>query len=181
MKSPGPTDWPTETQQEKSGDSRLWLSEHAAKTTETWRTKFFVCNQILTAFAAWPVAAECGIVIRVDEPAPLPCLRPPAQTRKSSRCAPLSRCPVCGCRCVFSQRLFGVFTWNTCFEAEPDCESRPNLPTRRGSLNNEVGKAAPVPSSWTCFQATISVLSTSVTKDDCLIPTRSATLAPVWC
>lgn len=112
MKSPGPTDWPTETQQEKSGNSRLWLSEHTAKPTETWRTKFFLCNRILTAFAACPVAAECGIVIRVDEPAPLPCLRPPAQTRKSSRCASLSRCPVCGRRCVFSQRLFGVITCN---------------------------------------------------------------------
>lgn len=77
------------------------------------RLLFFVCNQILTAFAAWPVAAECGIVIRVDEPAPLPCLRPPAQTRKSSRCASLSRCPVCGCRCVFSQRLFGAFVLET--------------------------------------------------------------------
>lgn len=74
----------------------------------------FLCvTRFWRLFSAWPVTAECGIVIRVDEPAPLPCLRPPAQTRKSSRCASLSRCPVCGCRCVFSQRLFGVFTWNT--------------------------------------------------------------------
>lgn len=103
------------TDRDTAGKVRWFAALAVGTHSETnWdlKNEVFVYNRILTAFAACPVAAECGIVIRVVEPAPLPCLRPPAQTRKSSRCASLSRCPVCGCRCVFSQRLFGVFTCN---------------------------------------------------------------------
>lgn len=103
-------------------------------------------------------------------------LLPPAPHKPGNRRGVLlytaSSYPVCGCRCVcfrwFCSRPF-YFTSLT-FKAGLQLWSQPNLPTRRGSPlwpNNEVGKAAQIPSSSLCFQATFYVSATSLTKGDC--------------
>lgn len=90
-------------------------------------------------------------------------LLPPAPHKPGNRRGVLlytaSSHPVCGCRCVFFRRFFSSFYFTSLnFIAGLQLWSQPKLPARRGSPlwpNNEVGKAAQIPSSFIVFQGYI--------------------------